>query len=170
MTEPNEVELLPCPFCDGKPYLHTPFKSAPTMNSSERSVQWQINCPECGAKIPHYATESDARAAWNRRVETKNSESDELYVSYKLGLEKGLEINRQKTEEWTEEIETDYSKIFIAHCNDGRKRLVEFVSDSFVVVNGNIRNGIDIFSFIDRYDPLWYKIPTPPLPGKEVKQ
>ena len=39
------------------------------MNSSERSVQWQINCPECGAKIPHYATESEARAAWNRRAD-----------------------------------------------------------------------------------------------------
>ena len=74
-------------------------------------------------------------------MQTENSViSDELYVSYKLGLEKELEINRQNTADWTEEIETDYSKIFIAHCNDGKKRIVEFVSDSFVVVNGNIRN------------------------------
>ena len=141
----NRPKLRPCPFCGGEAdYFYNADDgevSDVTVSCTNLSCWFCIKDTDYVGSFPPCDTFEEAAELWNRRA--------------------------GEMAEWTKEIDTDYSKIFIAHCNDGRKRLVEFVSNSFVVVNGNIRNGIDIFSFIDRYDPLWYKIPTPPLPGRE---
>jgi len=43
--------------------------------------------------------------------------------------------------------------------------VVEVYSSGFVVVNG--RSGLHIELFVKKFKPLWYKIPTPPLPTQE---
>ena len=111
----------------------------------------------------------------NRRAETENSVSDELYVSYKLGLEKGKEINRQKTAEWTEEVPTKsgwYWAVFDATlvktmvvyleerdwCKEGKWWIALPSKDGFMKLE----------ECIEKYKlSAWLPIPTPPLPRRE---
>ena len=117
-------------------------KAAESMSACDDSYEWfYVRCTECFHQSGTFDTPAEARAAWNRRA--------------------------TPAPEWTTEITTDYSKIHVAYCNDGRKRIVEFHSNSFVIVNGNIRCGINIRMFIEKYNPLWYSVPLPALPGKE---
>ena len=157
----NESELLPCPFCGGE--------GQDRKNYENNTWIYSVRCKECDVTTDFYGSKKKAIAAWNRRVETKNSESDELYVSYKLGLEKGLEINRQNTADWTSEVPTEegfywvlrkYDTMMIVYvCNIGGRMEVHGSSNPHQLL---------MEAYIDSYDIVaWSKIPTPPLPGKE---
>lgn len=50
--------LLPCPFCNGNPYL----------DQNEGYVWWQVVCTSCGSSGMEHGKKSEAIAAWNRRA------------------------------------------------------------------------------------------------------
>ena len=139
MTEPNEVELKPCPFCA--------CRSVCVQNEEEHDkddlvrIFYRIQCNFCCTSTDWYSTKEEARAAWNRRVETA---------------------------EWTKNLPS-MEGFYFAYCNDQIMRVVE-VHTNFLVMQCNTGRAMDIGRFIEKYKPLWYKIPTPPLPGKEVNQ
>jgi Lar family restriction alleviation protein len=59
----SERELLPCPFCDGRPRLVAPV--------------WDLlpycECLRCGVKTTMATTNAEAIAAWNRRSPSRQS-------------------------------------------------------------------------------------------------
>ena len=57
----NEVELLPCPFCGGKPELESSMILG--------GEWWRVRCPYCFAKTYHEQSPEDAAHEWNRRPE-----------------------------------------------------------------------------------------------------
>ena len=109
-------------------------------------------------------------------MQTENSViSDELYVSYKLGLEKELEINRQNTADWTTEVPTEEGFYAVYFANkDTNKRAVAHVAfnrGEFVItlVYENDKHACWFLKDWsgDSSPTHWFRIPTPPLPGKE---
>ena len=59
MTMAEFVGLEPCPFCGGE---------AHTIEPARYGKSWGVRC-ECGAFLGFYATEAEAIAAWNSRVD-----------------------------------------------------------------------------------------------------
>ena len=70
MTTPEKTEatkkkkLLPCPFCGGKPRMHT--LECGGFDSLEEGC---VKCTQCGAQGPSFTTSwDDIGNAWNKRV------------------------------------------------------------------------------------------------------
>ena len=122
------------------PCLHCRCMSV-GMRIEDPTDMYYVQCDNCLCRTDYYTTEAEARAAWNRRA--------------------GAE------QEWTAEppkVEGFYF-VFCQKNHDGVFKFVEVYSSGLVIVNG--RSGIQLELFIQKNKPLWYKLPTPPLPGKE---
>ena len=64
------AELKPCPFCGGEAFVYKRYDSIFRLDPTDFTVL----CKECRGGVRHYfQTESEAIAAWNRRV---NDETD----------------------------------------------------------------------------------------------
>ena len=96
-----------------------------------------VECGDCLARTS-WDHKTKVVAAWNRRV--------------------------VPAQQWTTEPPTEEGYYFVFCQKDGIK-VVEVYSSGFVVVNG--RSGLHIELFVKKFKPLWYKIPTPPLPTQE---
>ena len=160
----NEVELLaPCLHCGREMRAsnsigHCLFSNEPGRNG------WFLYCMECGLLFGYdtdyageYETPKAVRAAWNRRAETENSEIDE------------------KTADWTTEMPTEEGFYAVYFANkDTNKRAVAHVTfdrGEFVItlVYENDKHACWFLKDWsgDSSPTHWFRIPTPPLPGKE---
>ena len=145
MTDKQDKEVLDvCPFCGREPSIGRVELEKDQQTNGFGQYGYFIHCfPYCdedGREVQThlYATIEAARAAWNRRAEAA---------------------------EWKKNLPS-MEGFYFAYCNDQINRVVE-VHTNFLVMQCNTGRAMDIGRFIEKYKPLWYKIPTPPLPGKE---
>ena len=132
----NEVELLACPFCGGNALLE---------DFSDGRF-WHVSCVDGDCDIQPetdtHGSESEARAAWNRRAETAD---------------------------WTSEVPTEEGFYWVLRKYD--TMMIVYVCNIVgrMEVHGSSNpHQLLMEAYIDSYDIVaWSKIPTPPLPGKE---
>jgi hypothetical protein len=75
MSKTKEQELKNCPFCgDG---IGRIVHYTVTVTRTSSKPQWRVRCGnlKCYVEMPGYDTESEARAAWNRRPAHAASEA-----------------------------------------------------------------------------------------------
>ena len=60
MSETEQPETSPCPFCGGEPMRVQGFHG-------DHGLTWQICCASCGVRGYPEKVEAAALAAWNRR-------------------------------------------------------------------------------------------------------
>jgi len=69
MSKPNQIELLPCPFCGSKRIVIQ--KSEETFKVSETNeltdVQFRVLCDDCYAQLPKRNYRSEVVKEWNTR-------------------------------------------------------------------------------------------------------
>ena len=60
----------PCPFCGGQPYTHTVYTRY--VDTNDVVKRWKVMCGarvDCCTLLNDFATEAEALAAWNKRVD-----------------------------------------------------------------------------------------------------
>ena len=61
----KEIELKPCPFCEGKAEI-----------TSYHNAAIFVQCTDCYATFPHFDSKEEAIEAWNRRADNEQREAD----------------------------------------------------------------------------------------------
>ena len=74
MTQDQQAELLPCPFCGGVAELVETMGS----QASAFSPYFRVTCAECGVHQDQWDERKPAIAAWNTRATPKSSEGELL--------------------------------------------------------------------------------------------
>ena len=139
MTEEQNEELLPCPFC-GSDHI---------TELSNRGFMY-VRCEDCRTQTRGYKQYAEARAAWNRRVETAEWTSEEDWRET-LSLEKG----------------------WYWYISDDQEHTIVYYNGWRVIFHGDHDVDVGLRSFLLEYItefsayPRFRHIPTPPLPGKE---
>ena len=141
--EQNEVELDVCPFCGKEPAVEK-YCIGTRIVCLAKNVSGIINhCVYVDG-----VTESEARAAWNRRAETADWTT---------------EVPTEEGYYWT--LQDDFPDVvYVMHDSRIGKTVVRWLMES--TYNQDIRRYVDQRTRNGK--PLyWKRIPTPPLPGKE---
>ena len=74
MTQQEQFNLLPCPFCGGNDIRFTEHKRAGNGDHAGENI-WSMCCYNCGAKVPNQYEEHGRDMMikkWNTRVPAKN--------------------------------------------------------------------------------------------------
>lgn len=67
---PEVDEVKVCPFCGGKPHIHSVYKNYVDMYDEEPVLRWKIMCGarvDCCTILNDYASPEDAIKDWNKR-------------------------------------------------------------------------------------------------------
>ena len=68
---PNELKLLPCPFCGGNAFISA------RLPYFGKVLTVAVVCEECNASSKHKRTDEEAVAAWNRRANDEKQHPQE---------------------------------------------------------------------------------------------
>jgi len=153
MTEPKEQELKPCPFCGSTKVEAVAFDNAVVLPFDDgkmfRTCVLCRNCKTIGTLIekpyPVSASEMVAithttKATWNRRA-----------------------IDPAPAPQWTSEV-PQKNGIYAFVSGDDRQFGLVIKGDLFIIFN---KRGYEISLFVERFKPIWYPIPEPPLPAEK---
>ena len=104
-------------------------------------IDWYFcRCLDCKIRTDEYLDKAGARAAWNRRI----------------------------AGQWTKETPTEEGLYFV-YLNNKRWGIVQKFG-SFVAPIQDLKSGMSISSYVEKYSPHWLKITIPPFPTQEDSQ
>jgi hypothetical protein len=124
----KQDELRSCPFC---------VCERLTVHKSIFFFLLQVICTTCCAQTGLYASEAEARLAWNRRA-------------------------TEPAAQWTSETPTENGTYVFMPNGCSPFGLFHKVGSTIVCGVTNY----EISLFVERFKPQWYKIPEPPLPAE----
>ena len=102
--KPDEISLLPCPFCGGNPDIHA-------RHWTNGNHEWWISCIKCFSETTIFDNPEEAIEAWNTRVERTCKPTGEWVRISQTQLVKhkhcicGYELGMDEHDEWPFDVE-----------------------------------------------------------------